>query len=359
MTDMGQGNLGSWSNDDLQKTFREASEAGADADLPDEVRFLSGVAKLVKKQLVQASQEGGLKEPAIFLLAPKISSAHSNLPLKRVPMLDNGKTAVNGRLWFVSPVVVVGHYVAFPDRGDDENFRYITDDLNLGDVPTIILDPRQDPIEFRFYPNGLSDANSCTLLTVPDPDVSLEKVLDEVSQIYERDLITPDAQGVGGKLWKTPDDYIPMSEAEVRIQSYLKTGLGAKFSTCTIRTEQSSKSGRLDILVEEIDPRNRGIVKVHVLLELKVLRSYWSSGTAVSEKTTLDWIEDGVIQAAFYRDDRYAIAAALCCFDMRETNMGVSCFDHVLELANTHVITLWVRFCYSSAKRYRKDQQKT
>ena len=42
--------LGPWSGTDLVQTARENAGIGADADLPPEVRFIAGVAKLVRRR---------------------------------------------------------------------------------------------------------------------------------------------------------------------------------------------------------------------------------------------------------------------------------------------------------------------
>jgi hypothetical protein len=47
-------NLGLWANADFIKTFRGSSnDAGADSDLPNDVRFLAGVAKLIRRRLAE------------------------------------------------------------------------------------------------------------------------------------------------------------------------------------------------------------------------------------------------------------------------------------------------------------------
>src|SRR5687767_3721207 len=101
------------------------------------------------------------------------------------------------------------------------------------------------------------------------------------------------------------------------------------FPTCTIRHEETGTSGRLDLEIEETDEASLGTVVRYAVLEPKVLRSFRSGGSTYSDQKNLDWIEDGVGQAASYRAERKALAAALCCFDMRKEMTGEKCFDHV------------------------------
>ena len=350
MTETEKINLGIWSNDDFRKTVLTTSEAGVDSDLPDEVRFIAGVAKLIKKRITRESYKNEPAQLAIFLLKPTLATNHE-LEVRRAPMLDTGLTELNGRLWFVSPVVVVGKYIELEDCNDDDHFRFITDDLKLGDVPAVIFDPRQDTPEVRFYQNGLNTPEDFLASKVINPDVSLERIFEGINFIYNKHLKTPDAQEKAGKLWKNSRKYRPKKNAEHIIQLYLRVGLSPFFPTCTIRTEQGDVAGRLDLEFEESDRRK--FVR-HAILELKVLRSFGSTGKSVSEDKNLEWIESGVEQSASYRDERGALAAALCCFDMRKKDTGRECFDKVLPLANDNRVELRVWFIYASSEKYRK-----
>ncbi len=121
-----------------------------------------------------------------------------------------------------------------------------------------------------------------------------------------------------------------------------------------MRHEQTAVPGRLDLEIEQSDPLDRGKITRHAVLELKVLRSFRSSGTTVSPTETLDWVESGVRQAASYRDERGALAAALCCFDMRNEHTGEKCFEHVQELANSLIVELRHWFVFGTSEQYRE-----
>lgn len=353
MSDHRGTSLGPWEGDDFNNTIRTTSEAGVDSDLPDKVRFIAGVAKLIKKRIAMASCENESTQLAIFLLEQSTAITNPDLALRRVPMLDNGMTMLNGRLWFVSPVVVAGHYIELGDGGDDDHFRFITDVLHLGNSPAVIFNPRQDMPEVRFYQNGLDDLEVYQSSKVIDIDVSLDKVFEGIDLIYNKNLKTPDAQEKAGKLWKNSEKHWPEANAEHIIQLYLRVGLSTFFPTCTIRTEQGDVPGRLDLEIEESDGADRRKFTRHAILELKVLRGFGSTGRPVPDAETLTWVKKGVKQSVSYRDERGAIAAALCCFDMRSSKTGVKCFDHVLKLARNKQVELRLWFIYASSKLYR------
>ena len=345
--------LGPWADADLGGTARANVGIGADSDLPTSVRFIRNVAMLIRRRLALDSGHADPARPGVFLLEPVPRPGKSGAMPQRVPMLDNGLTALAGRLWFVSAVVVTGNYVELEDCDDAELFRIITDDLHLGQVPAVVFDPRTPVPEVRFYPNGLQNAEDCTLVTVATGDVSLDRIFDAIDLVHKNCLVTPEAQPKAGNLWEDKGKWWASSEAEDMIQVNIKAGLAAAFPTCTVRHEQVQVSGRLDLEIEESDAVDRSQVTRHAVLELKVLRSYRSTGTTVAESETLNWVEEGVKQAAAYRNDRGARQAALCCFDMRQHDTGEKCFEHIREQAVRLSVILKRWFLYATSSQYR------
>jgi len=344
--------LGPWSEADLAGTARTFIGLGADADLPAYVRFLSAVAKLLRRRRVQPSSSTDEAKPAVFLLEPTARALGEQSPI-RVPMLNNGLTPINGRLWFVSQVVVAGSFVDLDDLDDDAIFAAVTDILELGDAPAVLFDPRSNPPEARFYANGLANPEEYVSLDLGLTPVSLDRVFAAIDRVHETCLVTPEAQVTSGNLWAENTKWWASDEAEDRVQLQLKAGLATAFPTCTIRHEQTGATGRLDLEIEEADVVNVGQVTRHAVLELKVLRSYGSTGRTVSAQYTLDWVEKGVKQADAYRTEKNALAAALCCFDMRKDDSGEGCFGHVQELASRLDVRLRVWFLFATSEQYR------
>jgi hypothetical protein len=339
--------LGAWTGTNLRNTALQNVGLGSDADLPVALRFKAGVAKLLKRRIAVAAETQRL---AVFLLQPIARSHKSELAPKTVPMLDNGRTSVAGRLWFVNEAVVSGKYIELEDMEDDVLFDTIINTLHLGTVPAIIFDPRTRVPSVRYYERGLVAMNDVEILQVSVSEITLSRILDVVQKIHNTCLITPEAQGVT-KIWKNATKWWPESDAELRIQGQLRPGLVGAFPTCTVRQEQTSIPGRLDLEIEEKDVEDPSKCTRWAVLELKVLRSYGSTGDSVSAKETQEWIEKGVRQAASYRAEREARASALCCFDMRKAH--AECFGHVQDLAANLKVELRVYLLFNTSEQYR------
>jgi hypothetical protein len=336
---------------ELLVTLGRYSGAGDDADQDDPLRFMRGVARLVKKR--SAVEEGDVRALAVFLLNPGQPPSSVAEKLEDCPMLDNGLTNVEGRLWLVSPVVVSGKALEIESLTDSAIFEYVTKSLGMGGAAAVIYDPRTSPTEIRYYPNGLAVADDCTVVEVTAPDVRMGAVLAVIDRIYAAKLVTPNAQNSVAKLWERPSVYWPVEKAELTIQMYLETGLNGAFPTCTIRCEQSQVSGRLDLEIEEPDPSRPGYVIRHVVLELKVLRSFGSGGASYSPAQNRRAIKEGMEQAYAYKSERDALDCALCCFDMRQSHANDSCFDHVRSDAARLKVTLKVWNIYAKLTEYR------
>ena len=345
--------LGPWQNADLRGTAKADAGLGADADIPSHVRFCSNVAKLVRQRLVEESSQADVS-PAIFLLQPSPPSVTDTLQTKRVPMLDNGKHELNGRLWFVGAGPGTGHYVSVPAHFDDDQlFTYVTDELKLGSVQALVFEHRATSPYLRYYPNGLTDTDTFNDITL-SAQITFKKISEIITHTYKKNMITPDAQLKAGKLWHKGAKWWPRSDAEQRVQMYLKIALNSALPTCTIRCEQSLPEGRLDIEILESEPNDRSQITQHGVLELKVLRSFRKTGTSVTKNETKKWIKSGVEQANAYRNSKDARWGALLCFDMRKQDVGKAhCFKHVKKLAKKLNLHLGRWFIYATSAQLR------
>ena len=340
-----------WSDEQLLQTAALYGGVGDDANQPDPVRFLRGVARLVKKRL--RVPEPPAQAPAVFLLCPTEPQTVDKTVLDFHPMLDNGLTPVEGRLWLVGPVVVSGKSMPLGILEDNELFEMVVSKLEQGGVPAVIYDPRTDPAQIRYYRTGLENADTCDILDVPMNMVGIQRVLDLVNRVYDTKLVTPNAQSHVARLWEDARHYWVSKDAELKIQMYLETAFCVTFPTCTVRCEQPQVTGRLDIEIEESDSDRPGYVIRHALLELKVLRSFGSTGIAVSEQDVRTWIDEGIDQAYSYREERRTLQSALCCFDMRQSHTDIPSFDEVAEKATRLSVTIRIWPLFASAKAYR------
>jgi hypothetical protein len=333
----------------LEATLAAFPGAGDDARQPPDVRFLRGVAKIVRKRLGRRT-EGANPTPSVFLLMPKLPE-RLGVATSEHPMLDNGRTDVEGQLWFVGAPVVRGLSTQLIATTDAEIWDAVRG-LGFGHVPAVLYDPRTRPPEVRYYPVGLDEADTCAVTPVTEPAaITLDIVFGVIDRLHERQLVTPDAQAATGKLWRKPDQGWPVPQAELTVQMYLETALNIGFPTCTVRREQPQMTGRLDLEIEEPEPTDPSDVIRHVILELKVLRSRNSKGGATSANETAKWVDEGVEQAHAYRVERKARLSALCCFDMRADHDDP--FVAVTEKAAKLDVVLRVWRLYPTSKKFR------
>lgn len=353
--DYSESELGPWTGDNFEATAAQYGAITADADFPDEDRFVDKVAKLLLRRKAEADNAGESDDGdiAIFVLEPKPPESLSDA--ERVPMFDNGLTMVTGRLWFTPPAVVMAHYVDLPHgANDDTRFSFVADELDLGSLPTLLFDPRTSSPELRWYPNGLSEPDNVELKPLGG-DVTPDEVFEVIDRLHAKCFITPSGLPTSVNFWNDSGSYRPRENAEALVQSYLKIGLTSAFPFCTVRHEQTQTAGRTDLEIEQLNPIDGTIATRHAIIELKVLRSYGSGGSTVSPATTNDAIEKGVRQASAYRLTKETRWSALCCFDMRKDDLGVdACFHHVQELATELAVTLKRWFLYASSDAYRQ-----
>ena len=341
--------------DDLRATVSEFSGVGSEAGLPEEERFIAGVAQLVLKRVAKSEAHSEVDDAdiAIFILSPSPPEYFNDLQWE--PMFDNGRTEVVGKLWFTAAAVVSAHGVELPRDSDDAGrFQFVISDLGLGSLPTVIYDPRSATQWLRWYPEGLNKPDSVEVKSI-DAEVSPAEVFEVIDQLHKECFVTPYGLPPRMHLWQNAEKQWPRKDAEAMMQSHLKAGLVVKFPFCKIRHEQPNTAGRTDL---EIDKPELGGLKrfvSHALLELKILRSYGSTGSPVSPNATAEWISEGLRQAIAYRKETGGQWSALCCFDMRKDDEGDDdTFDHVRDSAIQSHVDLWRWFLYSSTDDYRQ-----
>lgn len=339
---------GPWNNAELEASALAVVPPGSDMDIPETDRFKAGVTKLIGLRTLRDAAESGL---AVFLLS-RLSSTPSQ-EWQRTPMLDNGLTSLGSKIWIVNAPVVAGFSCLCEDLTDDNTFRLVTDTYHLGSVPAMVYDARMQPPELRFYGSGLGAPEAYEVISLLIGSLPLERILQEVESIYRQHFITPEAQSEPGKLWKKASHWWPQKNAEKTVQFYLKIGLSRAFPNCVIREEQTQVTGRIDLEIEERVAVEPSLFRRHAILELKVLRSRGETGTSYAESETLEWVKKGVEQAHAYRQERSALASALCCFDLRESDTANLCFSHVGVLASSLGVTLRRWYVYASSELFR------
>jgi hypothetical protein len=336
-----------------EQAYAEFLGVGSDAGLPADIRFLSNVRRLVRKRARQ-SDASAIRRQAVFVLAPEPPAQFLAETPRLTPRLDNGATDIDGRVWFTSEAVNLARSVALAEDVDDATlFTVIGEHEELGVLPTVLFDVDDESPTLRYYPKGLANPAQVTVEPAHQTPLTLANILECIDRIYSTSLKTPGALERGISLWQDPTRYIAASNAEAVIQFALKIGLSTRF-LCAVRTEQPGVSGRLDIEFDEAVIEGGSVFDHVAVFELKVLREVDASGRHVGTRVTEDIVTDGLDQVVSYRAERSTRFGALLCFDMRATESGRACFQHVLELSRSNGIELRAWHIYTSAPRSRQ-----
>lgn len=335
----------------LRNTVHSNPGAGDDSDQPDSIRFVRAVAQILR----QRSLTVGAPSPdiTIFVLQPTVPPGADPSAFTRQPMLHNKNTSVEGQLWLVGPVAAHGLWTSLAGLSEDEAFSHIENDLKIGDRPAVVYDSRSLPFMFRYYYNGIGALDEYSEWSASHTRITMNEVFEVIDLVHRSELVVPNAQSAPLKLWKDRGKYIPSDSAEVKIQASLRSALSGRFPTCSILVEQPNTAGRLDLEIEEPDATRPGHFIRHVLIELKVLRSYTIGGNSISLATRNKVVSEGLDQAIAYRTARRTLAAALCCFDMQKEHSGDKCFTHVKAKAATQGIDLRVWPIFAELKKFR------
>ena len=347
--------FGHWTAEELGKTLRAGSGVGSDTDLEDSSRFIRGVARAISEREAQEDSQSDPQSITVFLLSPEHISYESP---DWHPRLDTGEKALTGRIWFVNAPVVSGTAQRLDTNDEREMFTTIRKVLDVGHAPAIIVFPGRDFTKLRFYPGGLNQPDCCE--TIPlGRVVTVEEITTAIDTVYKNCLMTPDAQPDGNRLWKDAAKHYPHSDAEVRIQAYLKPALCTSFPSCNIYHEDRGITGRSDLHIEQPSIHDRSQVIRHAVIELKVLRSLGESGRSYSPNEVTEAIRSGLDQAAAYKEEKGHRLALLCCFDMRKADTGEQCFNGIKGTARDREVHLRRWYLFATSKLLRESLNKS
>lgn len=333
---------------ELLNTVSHFPFAGVDAELPEGERFCREVARTYRAWLGAHPTKVG--SHAVFLLMPAVPIGLQRADRKVAYALDDGETDVTHGMWFVGPAVMSGTQLAGSATFDDIFPEVIA--AGAGDVPAVTYRNTTAGPVLRYYPQGLTDPDNRIRIDIAEQSVDLALILAEVDRVHRGVLITPPAHAGGAKLWATPSKRYPVRQVEIAIQSYVRAGLSIALPHCRINAEQNLDAGRLDLEVEQLT-RKPGTFVRHAILELKVLRSFGSTGTPTSAAATEKWVSDGVDQAYAYREERGALRSALCCFDMRVELGDPECLEKIEAKAKATAVEVRSWPIYADLKQYR------
>jgi hypothetical protein len=329
--------------EELLATAAQNLGEGVEALLPPEGRFLVNVARMVRRRL--ANEPEGETTPSIFIFwqgdePPREADVDE-------PLLRQGHKAFESHIWLLGEVATGAKGVRLDPWEDASAFEEAAV-LSVDQKPALVFNPVGTILE--FFPEGLAAPDSGRLVSLEESGLTLDHIFEAIESAHGRFLATPGMQPPGFKLWRNAREYRPGDTVEHRVQGILHVSLQTQYPLCDLRFEQPGATGRVDL---EVYVPQGGTKQALALLELKVLKSCDSTGDPVSQSEVDNHIKDGVEQAASYSDERGFPSSAVCCFDMRKTHTGPTCFSHVLELAKQHAVHLRVWPIFNAARAYR------
>lgn len=339
----------SWSQDLIAETIAQLGlSAGVDADLPDHVRFVRRVREIVS---FFTGKYGRLSGPALFLLAPSIDDdVRATSTLRR--RIHTGEVDPSSNVWLVGAAVADAYAIAFENDTAECIFALVCDQLGLGDAPAVFCDAAPDPQLFAWYPLGLSQADRLyegpLVLTSPP---SLDELISVVDRVHQTRLMTTHNQNMDTSLWEDGSKHWVHKRAEKRVQDALMAGLGGAFGRpYFVDQEVSSDSGRFDIGFRESTAP--GTTALRAVLELKVARSFGSTGNSKSLAENEGHALDGVEQAWSYADDHGTDDSACLVFDLRTDEHHQEPDAATIRASELGVLLrLWR--CFPTAEDYR------
>ena len=339
--------LGPWEHADLQGTAYAFSGDGSDNDIETVHRFSRSVCRLVLRRLRQPEQSVRRDAIAIFLLQPTAPDGYSTI---REPLLGDGGVEVCGKIWFANATAQSGRSLAV-DCQDDGTMFEIVESLDLGDIPTVVFNPKVAVPVVRIYSQGVN-VDNVVAIDIDEHEVNLSEIKEIIDLMCEKELCTPDAQQPGLSMWANAPQFWAASNAESIAQLHTKTALSVRLFKCDIRREQTMRIGRSDLEIAQRLADGRTVIPAEI--EIKVLRERNRKGKRWSDRYVEKWMRRGVRQAAAYRDERNADSGVLCCFDMRGRDRGdLAAFSIVRDYADSNSVVLHRNFLYNSSEAQR------
>lgn len=335
-----------WGEELISSTLDEIGlSAGADAKLPDEVRFVRRVRENLE---AAAKQHGALPAPAAFVFAPGLSDdiATEAVFHRRI---HTGEIDPAGHVWFVGAAARSGHCMSLEDRSTDEILEFC-EALGFGHAPTVYCDTAPTPALFAWYPSGVCEPDYVIETPIEQTAPAFDDLIEVVDRVHRTRLMTSHNQNHDTRLWEVGSKHWAHERAEKRVQDALIAGIGGAFGRpYFVEQERTGDSGRFDIGFRE--RQGGGTSTLHAILELKVARSFGSGGAPRSPSSVEAHVVDGIEQSWAYSDEHGGRPACLV-FDLREADKQVP-----PENATGHAAALkvFLRFwrCFPTAEDYR------
>lgn len=326
---------------------------GLYADQPEILEFQTITLQLLARAAQRPTPPDTTGGPAYFVLANaelfarvRALTGVTNVPLLR----SDDSIQYFGRLWFVPRNLGHGYALDTAGRSPAEAFAQI-ETLDGGNRPVVVVHP-DHPTEVTAFALGVSTPENCDIFDLNATAVSLAAVDNALSGLYNQ-IRTPD-QSQERPLWLEPDKWRPVRLAEKAVQHEVTRALAGAFWWLDVRSEQPSSVGRTDVELIQFKGLPVGQNVRHALLELKVLRTFTFTGRDITPKFTHRHISQGVRQAAVYGAASNAGIRMLCCYDMRQEDLGTEeVYKNYRQQADDRQVVLRRYYLYNSSEALR------
>ncbi|MGJ4916056.1 hypothetical protein [Bradyrhizobium oligotrophicum] len=307
--------FGGASKEELASVVQNNLGDDPDFEAPEGALAVELLARSIAARMSHADWVKDTKRLAVFIVSDRAREMATALGAAREPIIDNGSRCLTGALWLTGGSFASGYYLKFNSCEPSEIFDEVRA-KGLGSKPALAFDPNATKPEIRFYPKGVDDEARVQRFIVSSGAFTLAALDSVMKNHYEQSIITPDATLPDFNPWKNAAKYYPRERAEAFFQGMLKLVLDVAFGPkCRIAFEVRGTEGRCDLLISS--RAGQGDWLNHAALELKVLRSFTSGGSAVSSAARVRAVRNGLLQAVAYRNENDAKNGLLCCFDMR------------------------------------------
>ncbi|MEJ2815016.1 hypothetical protein [Caulobacter sp. CCG-8] len=344
--------LGNFTQDEIRGLAQEVQIPERAGTSPTE-RFVRQISELVALR-VAAGEDKGV---SIILRSDALESDVEGKNCERVPYLRNGQDAISQKIFVSNTVLGLAYAIHVDDSAADQ--MAAVQQAGLGGLPALIIDWRGAVPKAALYGSGVDDPGDVEDVYLTETDITPEDLKAGLDEFYTKRLRTPSlvVQGNSVRIWaegKAAQGW-PADRPEEKIQGVLMSFLHARYSRFEVRAEVVNEDGRLDlkIFAKLFDATGAKIIKNVWVLELKALTDRTTTGTSQSAAKIDEAIEKGLTQAISYKDAEHVNQAALCCFDMRATDLGPKTFEKVAQEANDNDVHLWRWYLYRSAEASR------
>lgn len=317
---------------------------------------IDGLSRVIAARMANAEWPNDPKRLAVFIVSDRVRELAGTLNATREPILDNGSRAITGKLWLAAPSFASGYVASFSSDEPGDVFEEMKS-LGLGDRAALVFDPSATEPEIRYYPFGLNQDDRVQRFLIAKETFSLDDLDRVLTQFHEDNVITPDAALPDFTPWLDGAKYVPREHTERFLQGMLKAVLSIAFGKCRVDFEVRGNEGRCDLLISSkgSDPK---AWTSHAALEMKVLRSFTSGGKSVSGPRRDAAVNEGLLQAIAYKEERGAQEGMLCCYDMTapKHSKGPDLFKTIAPKAKKHAIELRRYRIYGTSADLRRDK---